>query len=107
MPALYNLACDGLLPTRFALVGVASEELTTEQFRERMTRGHPQFTTRKDFDAAVWDDLVGRLHYIPGSFDDDAAYGQLASAGRPARRRAQDRRQRPLLPRDAAALSSA
>lgn len=33
MPALYNLACDGLLPKRFALVGVAMDELTTEQFR--------------------------------------------------------------------------
>src|SRR5208282_5243103 len=38
MPALYNLACDGLLPERFAIVGVARDELTTETFRSRMER---------------------------------------------------------------------
>src|SRR4051812_21476671 len=37
MPALYNLACDGLLPEQFALVGADIIELTTEQFRAKMS----------------------------------------------------------------------
>ena len=32
MPALYNLACDGLLPEEFAIVGMAMDELTSEAF---------------------------------------------------------------------------
>src|SRR4051812_17245781 len=36
MPALYNLACDRLLPEQFAVVGVALDPLSDEQFRDRM-----------------------------------------------------------------------
>src|SRR5205814_3363189 len=79
VPALYNLACDGLLPKRFALVGVAMDELTTEQFRERMSRDIRQFSTRRQFDEEVWRDLAGRLHYTPGRFDDAATFTRLTA----------------------------
>ena len=45
IPALYNLACDGLLPKRFALCGVAMDPLTTEQFRETMAGDIRRFST--------------------------------------------------------------
>jgi glucose-6-phosphate 1-dehydrogenase len=79
MPAFYNLACDALLPQHFAIVGTALDELTTEQFRARMTTDIRQFSTRRTFDAQVWDDLVARLYYTPGSFSDPAAYQRLAA----------------------------
>jgi len=79
VPALYNLACDGLLPKRFALVGVAMDELTSEQFRERMSRDIRRFATRRQFDEDVWRDLEARLHYTAGRFDDAATFTRLAS----------------------------
>src|SRR5438067_1339053 len=66
MPALYNLACDGLLPQQFALIGLAKDELSTEEFRARMSADIKQFTTRATFDQRVWDEFVRRLHYTPG-----------------------------------------
>jgi glucose-6-phosphate 1-dehydrogenase len=78
MPAFFNLACDGLLPKQLAIVGIALDELTTEQFRARMTDDIKKFSTRQTFDAVVWDDLVKRLHYTPGNFGDPAAYQKLA-----------------------------
>src|SRR5258707_15372879 len=66
MPALFNLACDGLLPESFAIVGMAMDDLTTDAFRERMARDVRTFNTRKDFDAATWDNLAARLYYMPG-----------------------------------------
>jgi len=80
VPALYNLACDGLLPKRFALVGVAMDPLTTEQFRARMSADIRKFSTRRQFDEEVWRDLESRLHYIRGRFDDADTFGRLASA---------------------------
>src|SRR5262245_46386748 len=77
MPALYNLQCDGLLPPQFALVGIAMDELTTDSFRERMTRDIRTFNTRKDFDTRVWENLCGRLYYTPGKFGDQAAFTRL------------------------------
>src|ERR1700735_1725777 len=61
VPALYNLACDGLLFEHFALLGTAMDPLTTDSFRERMTADIKRFHTRKEFDAKVWEDLVGRF----------------------------------------------
>jgi len=70
VPALYNLACDGLLSDNFAVLGTAMDDLTTEQFRERMNADILKFHTRPAFDKAVWDDLVSRFYYMPGGFSD-------------------------------------
>ena len=77
VPALYNLACDGLLPDRFAVVGIALDELTTDDFRGRMSESIRAFNTRKEFDPAAWDRLSSRLHYVPGDFGDEASYTRL------------------------------
>jgi glucose-6-phosphate 1-dehydrogenase len=67
MPAIYNLACDKLLPEEFAIVGADIIDLTTEQFRTRMSDekdGIKKFHTRKQFDQGVWDWLCSRLYYV-------------------------------------------
>jgi glucose-6-phosphate 1-dehydrogenase len=77
MPALYNLQADGLLPPQFAIVGTAMDELTTDGFRERMSRDIRTFNTRKEFDPKVWDSLCSRLYYTPGKFGDLPAFTRL------------------------------
>jgi len=78
MPALFNLACDRLLPGRFAIVGIAMDDMTTEQFREKMTRDVKQYTTRPHFDSELWAEFAERLHYTPGNFSEPEAYERLA-----------------------------
>ena len=78
MPAFYNLTCDGLLPEQFAVVGIALDELTTDDFRKRMTDDIKKFSTRKTFDEGNWQKLVSRLYYTPGNFGDPEAYRRLA-----------------------------
>jgi glucose-6-phosphate 1-dehydrogenase len=77
VPAMYNLACDGLLPERFAVVGLAADALTTESFRARLSDDVRRFHTRKDFDESVWQRLAPKFHYVPGRFDDGAAFARL------------------------------
>jgi glucose-6-phosphate 1-dehydrogenase len=77
-PALYNLSCDGLLSPRLAIIGVAREPINTATFRDRLSADIRRYTTRKDVDAAIWADLVGRIHYVAGSFEDDATYAGSA-----------------------------
>ncbi|MBS1117807.1 MAG: glucose-6-phosphate 1-dehydrogenase [Deltaproteobacteria bacterium] len=77
VPALYNLACDGLLSDNFAVLGTAMEPWTTEAFREHMTTEIKKFHTRKEFDQAVWDKLVSRFHYVSGSFTKLEVYETL------------------------------
>ncbi len=78
MPALYNLACDGLLPDRFCIVGLAMDDLTTEAFREKMAANIQQFCTRKEVDPKTWEWLSSRLNYLPGKFDDPSAFARLS-----------------------------
>jgi len=77
VPALYNLACDGLLSENFALLGIALDKWTSEEFRERMNQDIKKFHTRKEFDQKVWDKLVSRFHYMPGGFSDQATFDAL------------------------------
>jgi glucose-6-phosphate 1-dehydrogenase len=77
VPALYNLACDGLLSDKFALLGAAMDPLTTDSFRERMSADIQKFHTRKEFDPAAWADLAGRFHYVQGGFSDAPLYATL------------------------------
>ncbi len=78
MPAIYNLKCDGLLPEKFAVIGMARKDLTTDSFREKMSTDIREFSTRSTFDEGAWNDFVEHLHYTQGSFDDEGSYSQLA-----------------------------
>jgi glucose-6-phosphate 1-dehydrogenase len=77
LPAIYNLACDKLLPRTCAIVGVARAELDHDKFREQMSAAIRQFTTR-DFDETVWNDFVRNIYYVKGDFDAPDTYQQLA-----------------------------
>jgi glucose-6-phosphate 1-dehydrogenase len=77
VPAIYNLACDGLLADRFALLGAAMDPLTTDSFRARMSEDIKRFHTRHAFDQAVWDRLVSRFHYLPAGFADANGFAKL------------------------------
>ncbi len=73
IPALYNLACDKLLSDNFAVLGTATREMDSAQFREKLSgdkEGIKAFHTRQQFDQAVWDKLVARIGFQSGRFDD-------------------------------------
>jgi len=90
LPALYNLACDGLLPADFAVVGMARRPLDTAGFRAVQRDEIARFHTRRAFDPEPWAWLESRLHYVTGEFADEAAYARLratidsVAAGTPA-----------------------
>ena len=79
MPALLNLASDGLLPAQFAVVGFGRADLTHEQFRERMSDDVRRYATRTPFADRTWKDLASSLYFSPGNYDDLAAYRKLAA----------------------------
>ena len=53
MPSLFNLACDGLLPEHFGIVGAGRSQWDTDGFRRQMTDDVRRFCTRPEFDEAV------------------------------------------------------
>ncbi len=76
LPAIYNLAHDGALPQRFALVGVARKEKAHEDYRAECEEAIKRFSRRKP-DEEVLKRLLENVRYVPGQFDDEAVYGAL------------------------------
>src|SRR5277367_3934308 len=76
IPAIYNLAAGKLLPEQFAIVGVAIENFSMEQFREQATKDIHQFATREVADE-LWNWFGKRIYYVAGDFKDSNLYSKL------------------------------
>lgn len=76
VPALYNLAKEGLLSNDLAIIGVARREMSTEEFREKISRDIREYAA-STFDPKLWQQIESRLHYVRGHFDEDSIYHQL------------------------------
>jgi glucose-6-phosphate 1-dehydrogenase len=84
VPALYNLTTGGLLPKEFALIGVDIADLTTDQWRQRLTdmlssflAGGGQQRQPDSINRDAWDFLLARMTYLQGDFGRDATYAEL------------------------------
>ena len=83
MPALYNLACDGLLSERFAVLGTARRSISPEEYRALIgsnEHGIERFHTRQKFDQVSWATLADRIHYLSGDFNISQHYRNLGEA---------------------------
>lgn len=76
IPSIYNLAAGGLLPENFAILGVARADKNDEQFRADLTEELNSFATAK-VDQKVWDNLVQKIYYLRGNFDEGPTYDAL------------------------------
>ncbi|TAM92474.1 MAG: hypothetical protein EPN43_02390, partial [Jatrophihabitans sp.] len=79
LPAVYDLAHRGLLPPDFVLLGFARRDWGDGDF-ERLARTAAQEHARTSWDDEVWNRLATDIMFVPGSFDDDQAFDQLAAA---------------------------
>jgi glucose-6-phosphate 1-dehydrogenase len=75
-PALYSLAYRLLLPEHFAVVGVARNEQSDEQFRDAMRRAVEEHG-RDPFRDDVWENLGDGMRYVPMDFAFDTAWNRL------------------------------
>jgi glucose-6-phosphate 1-dehydrogenase len=76
LPALYDLACEGLMPERYAIVGSGGSRLDDADFRER-ARGAVEEFSRRRLDEGRWHAFAQRLSYVSAPLDDTAAFGPL------------------------------
>jgi len=77
LPALYALAFRGLLPPRFAVVGVARTPESDDEFRERMKEA-VQEHARDEFRDEVWEALAESMRYVATDFSDEGGEDEVA-----------------------------
>jgi glucose-6-phosphate 1-dehydrogenase len=76
-PALYNLVKSNMLSREFAIVGVARNDYSIDQFRQMIGERLQSFaTTSVDGDLREW--LLKRVYYVSGEFGDSGLYSRLA-----------------------------
>jgi glucose-6-phosphate 1-dehydrogenase len=76
LPALYDLAYEGLLPERHAIVGSGGSRLDDAGFRERALGAVEEFS-RHRLDEGRWQAFARRLSYVSAPLDEPEAFGPL------------------------------
>ena len=77
IPALYNLAKENLLSKEFALIGMARNEMSSEQFRDMISKEIGEFATTK-IDPDLWHWFARRIYYVPGDIEKPESYQALS-----------------------------
>ena len=98
LPAVYDLANRGLLPTNFALLGFARRDWGDDGVRRAGPRGGPRARPHPVARGGVGAAGQRASRFVQGSFDDDNAFDQLAATLGELRGQPRHRRQRRVLP---------
>ncbi|MDO4609400.1 glucose-6-phosphate dehydrogenase [Corynebacterium sp.] len=77
LPAIYDLANRGLLPASFAMVGYGRRGWSKEEF-ESYVREAVEAGARTEWREHIWNRLAEGIHFVTGTFDDDAGFDALA-----------------------------
>src|SRR5689334_5803923 len=79
IPAVYDLENRGLLPPGFVVLGFARRDWGDGDF-EGLAKKAAEEHARTPWREEVWARLSSNIKFVGGSFEDDAAFDQLAEA---------------------------
>jgi glucose-6-phosphate 1-dehydrogenase len=79
IPALYDLACHGVLPPEFTIVGYGRQPLDDDSFRELMLEAIDDHYGQDDVDGESCERILRAPRYVQGQFDDPEGYRRLAA----------------------------
>ncbi|HEV7861999.1 MAG TPA: glucose-6-phosphate dehydrogenase, partial [Acidimicrobiia bacterium] len=76
LPALYNLARDGLLPERYAVVGYAPDAWDDDAFIQHARLSVANFS-RSSLTEEAWGRFAPHLHFVSGTFNEPQSLAPL------------------------------
>ncbi|MBX3444827.1 MAG: glucose-6-phosphate dehydrogenase [Planctomyces sp.] len=76
IPALYQLHCNGFLPERSVIIGVARREKSDDAFRGEMRDAVAEHRAR-EFTEERWSEFARRLRYVQVNLEDPAEFPRL------------------------------
>jgi len=77
VPALHSLACEGHLPEKIRVIGVARSPLEDRQFQDSAYEGVQSYARLKPAVCERWPEFRGRISYLSGAYDDPQTYRRL------------------------------
>ncbi len=79
IPALYDLACHGVLPAAFTIVGVGRQPLDDAVMRERLLQAVDDHYGQESADGEACERVLRAPRYVQGEFDDPETYRRLTA----------------------------
>lgn len=76
VPALYNLLLDGVLPSKYAVLGIGRKPMSDANFRTSLREGIVKYS-RQDLAEAKWADFERCLFYQSGDIKDPKSYKEI------------------------------
>uniref|UniRef100_UPI003140A553 glucose-6-phosphate dehydrogenase n=1 Tax=uncultured Nitrospira sp. TaxID=157176 RepID=UPI003140A553 len=76
IPAVYNLLLDGLLPAKYAVIGLGRKPMTDDEFRSLVKEGIVKHS-RQALVEDTWTTFKTHLFYIQGENEDAQTYATL------------------------------
>src|SRR5581483_10134542 len=79
IPALYDMAENGMLPEKISIIGTARKPQTADEFRDYITKvlqtenKHHAHPIKED----VLQNLLQKMHFVDGNLDDPHFYQKL------------------------------
>jgi glucose-6-phosphate 1-dehydrogenase len=78
VPALYNLAKEGDLPERCAVIGTSTSVTSPHEFRAQLRESVSKFSRTKPLDDAVWQDFAASIETCVADVNAPDDYTKLA-----------------------------
>lgn len=78
VPAVYELAREGLLPEKFVLVGYARSAMSDEEYRKSCQEAIAKHARVKPVDEALWKKIESNIFYVAGQYDGAEDHARLA-----------------------------
>ena len=78
MPALYNLAREGDLPEKFAVIGTSTSVTSSDEFRAQLKDSVAKFSRMKPLDDEVWGKFAAPLETVVADVNAPDDYTKLA-----------------------------
>ena len=76
IPAVYNLLLDGLLPDKYAVIGLGRKPMTDDEFRRLVKEGIVTHS-RQALSEETWSTFQSHLFYLQGENEDAQTYATL------------------------------
>ncbi|MBI3857828.1 MAG: glucose-6-phosphate dehydrogenase [Planctomycetes bacterium] len=77
IPALYNLAREGDLPGKFALIGTSTSVTSAAEFRAQLQESVSKFSRSKPLDEEVWKRFAGSIETVVADVNAPDDYAKL------------------------------
>lgn len=76
IPSIYNIAAYNALPEKFAVIGLAKDEMNDQSFKDKVAQDLKEFGKRQ-FEESLFNTMSQNFYYMTADFANQSVYTQI------------------------------